>query len=209
MDRLFLLIAITMTLTRSYFLGPDALNHLGGEIYCQQKGSHLASIHSHEDFNDAAGLCYQTDEIWQLIGSNKRMCYIGLKLIGDKWGWNDRSATDYGFNSITKEPEAGGPWLDGENSFNGKDFIWDAKCLTLDVVKDENRAGLDDYDCDGMVRPICNGDMYCNGLTKERFLEPCDGGCGSGMVCCPEFNRCHCPGMTPEQVEEAMMNKLG
>eukprot|EP01084_Bolivina_argentea_P222852 377169_1 len=210
MHRLFLLIAITITLTKSYFLGPDKLSQAKSEAYCQQRGSHLASIHSADQFDDAAGLCELTDEF---IFPRKKMCYIGLQKVGDSWQWTDNSATDYGFNTITGEAEAGDPWLKGEHSFDGIDgiliFWWDAKCSTLDIKKADVTEGLDDSSCESSFRPICNGDMYCNGLTKARFLEPCDGGCGSGMVCCPKFNICHCKGMTPEQVEEAMMNKLG
>eukprot|EP01084_Bolivina_argentea_P314334 544451_1 len=104
--------------TYALFVHPDYIYWDDAELYCQQHcNSHLASIHSNEDFEQIK------DRISQTIGRPPywaaRYVWIGLhdKNIEGKFEWTDGSSWDYG--NITN-PMGIYPWnLDNPNNFGG------------------------------------------------------------------------------------------
>eukprot|EP01084_Bolivina_argentea_P123267 218461_1 len=155
MDRIFLLIAVAIPLTTSYFVGPNKLTWDQAERYCQEQGSHLASFHSDQELNAARDL---------LDARDIDEAHVGLRLANvwgnNKWVWVDCSSSSYGFK-VNGEPESGLPWLkddwDGCNTVFC--FQW-ASCVSLDLKS--RGHGIDDIQCQNERYPVCNGEQSCD-----------------------------------------------
>ena len=91
------------------------------ESACQELGSQLASIHSSDDFNDAASVCSNALSTYGVLSPG---CWIGLYENSGTWTWTDNSALDY-TRWNPSEPSGDGDcvhlWNDYSYNFNDKE----------------------------------------------------------------------------------------
>eukprot|EP01084_Bolivina_argentea_P192153 329942_1 len=197
MARLFLLICVVTTLTKSYFIGPDRLKWDEAEQWCISQDSHLASVHSSEDLATISTLCYEHH-------SNDMDCHIGMYwgYNDNKWHWIDgtNTADSFGFKTDGSPNEQTPPWQHDTAFDPFDDPSENETCHKVDINRDGPNQGfgfLDDTRCDKENPPICNGDAPCN---EDRIGNICikNRDCPSCMRCCKGTKTCeYRPGFMP------------
>ena len=138
-----------------YILGPMQMHWLDAQLYCQDMGTTLASIHSESDNNEAISLCNTT--CTDIAGCSG--CWAGLNDIEFEgiWKWDDGSIIDYGFvNNSDKHPTSGEyPWAHSGDKF-GPEPNNHATENCVQLWRHQNFK-WNDFEClDPFSHPICN-----------------------------------------------------
>ena len=139
-----------------YILGPMQMHWFDAQLYCQDMGTSLASIHSESDNNEAISLCNTT---CQLSTGCSQGCWLGLNDIEFEgiWEWDDGSITDYGFvNNSDEHPTSGVyPWGFASNKFGPEPNNHGTEnCIQL---WEHQNFKWNDIKClNNFVNPICN-----------------------------------------------------
>ena len=143
-------------ITNSYHLSLNSLNQPQAEQYCiDHCNSHLASIHSDEDYESIVNLIQRTITSDNTIDGVDTDVYVGLfrPNSSSPWQWMDGSAFDY--NGSTSS------------------YAWDLgedNCIVIEGASDSEPYRLNDAECDLDDQIfICND---CYGLiTKYAAID--------------------------------------
>ena len=133
-----------------YHIGDSPLSWNDAEDYCQQYGSHLATINSSFDHEAAKALC-------DLKEAN---CWIGLKYddTENAWQWADESELGFVFNSDGTPMTGVYPWRTSEPNNADEDCI---EMFYMDNYQ------WNDQDCQDLSYPICT---YGTFITHRCML---------------------------------------
>ena len=129
-----------LILLSGYHVGDTKLTWNDAEEYCQQYGSHLATIKSSEDHGISKALCYVKGD----------SCWIGNyhNDTANTWQWADGSELDFGFNSDGTATNSIYPWNNGQPNLASQD------CTVMHWFDDYR---WHDADCDSEFHlPVCN-----------------------------------------------------
>eukprot|EP01084_Bolivina_argentea_P064692 117948_1 len=125
-----------------YILVESNLSWVDAENYCVNLfETHLASIHSTDDMNNAKTIC------------NVNHCWIGLYSFWNRWEWTDKTDTDYGF--INSNPTQNKyPWANTQPSLKENEY-----CVQI------NLHSWNDTYCSHSYYALCNSQSTISPTT--------------------------------------------